>query len=190
MRYFTADQHFGHANIIKYCNRPFTTVREMNDEMVWQWNNVVNSDDDIVYQLGDFTLGDEQIAQLFFAKLQGRIKVLSNPWHHDRRWLASNHTYVSANGEHVAVLPPMKVLELADYGSKFPQALVLCHYPLAEWDRKHHGSWHLHGHSHGNYNPGSGLIFDVGVDSNQFTPVSLDEVVRRMKAYGWKQKDG
>jgi calcineurin-like phosphoesterase family protein len=64
--------------------------------------------------------------------------------------------------------------------------IVLCHYPFAEWDRKHYGSWHLHGHSHGNYH-GQGLIYDVGVDTNNFTPVSLEQITEIMAR---KEKDG
>ena len=50
--YFTADQHFGHANIIKHCNRPFDTVAEMDEHILTQWNNCVNMND-IGYMLGD-----------------------------------------------------------------------------------------------------------------------------------------
>lgn len=54
-RWIISDLHFGHVNVIKYSNRPFSDVDEMNKELIKKWNNVV-SKDDLVYVLGDFTL--------------------------------------------------------------------------------------------------------------------------------------
>ena len=56
--WFTSDTHFSHCNIIKYCNRPFKDVDEMNKILIQNWNNVVRPDD-IVWHLGDFALGDK-----------------------------------------------------------------------------------------------------------------------------------
>ena len=46
--FFTSDSHFHHANIIKYCNRPFSSVEEMNQVMIERWNEVVKPDDVVV----------------------------------------------------------------------------------------------------------------------------------------------
>lgn len=182
--FFTADHHFGHENIILFCERSFASVEEMDSEMVRLWNVRVEKGD-VVYHLGDFTLGDAAIARGYFAQLNGIIRVLGNPWHHDARWLPpgmGRSGFKSASGAPVEILPPMTVLEFAEFGDgTYPKALILCHYPLAQWDRKHHGAWHLYGHSHGSY-MGTGLCFDVGVDCNHFYPISLDDVVRRMEA--------
>ena len=51
--FFTGDQHFDHANIIRFCNRPFTSVEEMNETIIENWNSIVSNKDD-VYCLGDF----------------------------------------------------------------------------------------------------------------------------------------
>lgn len=138
--WFTSDHHFGHENIIEYAGRLFENVEKMDEALIGSWNMVV-APGDIVYHLGDFTLGKE--ANKYFSRLHGHIKVLDNPWHHDKRWLKYRYPYVE-------IVDPIVVLER-------PHVIVLCHYPFAEWDRKHHGSWHLHGHSHNAFNPYFGL---------------------------------
>ena len=60
------------------------------------------------------------------------------------------------------------------------QLIVLCHYSMRKWNKSHYGSWHLYGHSHGNLPP-LGLSFDVGVDTNDYYPYSLDDVSNKMK---------
>ena len=55
MYFFTADEHYGHTNIIKYCRRPFSTVQDMDRELVRRHNEVVK-DSDTVIHAGDFTL--------------------------------------------------------------------------------------------------------------------------------------
>lgn len=50
--FFTSDHHFGHANIIKFSNRPFSNVEEMNEELIKRWNEKVSSEDEVSY-IGD-----------------------------------------------------------------------------------------------------------------------------------------
>ena len=61
----TSDWHFNHSNIIKYCNRPFKSVSEMNEYIVSEYNRLVQPGD-IVYVLGDIGMGnlDEIIPRL------------------------------------------------------------------------------------------------------------------------------
>lgn len=167
MYFFTADHHFGHANIIKYCDRPFKHVDVMDVIMISRWNSVVASGD-TVYHLGDFTLGSD--AQKYFKQLNGRVYIISTKCHHDRRWIAKatvNDPYTTKDRP-VTLCPP-----LITWPAQPP--IVMCHFPLAIWDRKHYGSWHLHANSHGNYE-GEGKILDVGVDNHDFYPLSYDEV--------------
>lgn len=191
MIWFTSDHHFGHANVIKYCNRPFDSVEEMDDELIDRWNSFVGQNDRI-YHLGDFTLGGGSQAADYFRRLNGKITVLANFWHHDKRWLRdlgyismaqTTGTlygvtgYITNSGGSVEILPPVWVLEY-DRMEDYPLPIVMSHYPFAEWDRKHYGAIHLHGHSHGNH-PAEGRMMDVGVDSNSFFPVSLDTILAR-----------
>lgn len=79
--FLTSDTHFSHSNIIKYCDRPFTSTEEMNEELVRRWNSVVGKDD-IVYHLGDFMMGSKEDIRIMVARLNGRIKLVMG--NHDR----------------------------------------------------------------------------------------------------------
>ncbi len=186
--YFTSDNHFGHENIIKYCDRPFASAEEMDRAMIERWNDAIGSKD-VIYHLGDFTLNGYAFAAQTFAQLNGTIMLLGTPWHHDRRWLNAEGAGTPCNrvGKLIAILPPMYFIP--EYypwdvgpGPDVVETMVnltLCHYPLAIWERKHYGAVHLHGHSHGRYK-GEGRILDVGVDSWDFAPVSLERVCEAM----------
>lgn len=70
MIYFIADTHFNHANIIKYCNRPFKDTHEMNEYIIQNWNSVVKKDD-TVYHLGDVGFGQLQEVKSLVERLNG-----------------------------------------------------------------------------------------------------------------------
>ena len=71
MYYFTSDEHYGHNNIIKYCDRPFNNIQEMNKELIERSNSIVN-ENDILIHAGDFTLGNKEEAYGYISKLKGR----------------------------------------------------------------------------------------------------------------------
>ena len=176
MIWVTADHHFGHANIIQLCGRPFGSVTEMDRAMIDAWNAVVGPED-TVYHLGDFTLAGS-LAPWVHALRFGALKIV--PGSHDRRWLARFGP--EAFGGRVEVLPPLMSLELPGEGQR-PRVVVLCHYPLLSWDRQHYRALHLHGHSHGR-GPGregqdKGRRVDVGVDCWSFAPVALAALERQ-----------
>ena len=186
MIWFTSDHHLGHASIIRYTNRPFPDVQTMDNELIDRWNAVVRGAD-VVYHLGDFCLGPRAMALPYLTRLNGRIRLLSNPWHHDHSWLPKKEfgvmpDWLSASKSPIELLPPIEVLEFPGYGDgRYPKPVVLCHYPIARWDRSHYGSWHLHGHCHGRYKV-PGLLMDVGVDATGlFRPVSIEEVAAEMQ---------
>ena len=159
MIFFTADCHFHHANIIRYCDRPFASVEEQDRNLEDNWNATVGKDDEI-WVLGDFSFCDPVP---ILARLNGR-----------KHLIRGNHDY--KNNRSIKWEQPM--VELKHGG----RTLVLCHYPMVSWRASGHlQTIHLHGHSHGKYTH-SKLAMDVGVDVNGFRPVSFDEVVRRMDA--------
>lgn len=178
--WFTADHHFGHENIIKYCRRPFDSVQQMNAELVRRWNERV-SINDTVYHLGDFTLGIELFP--WIEQLAGNIKIV--PGGHDIRWNTPENNRgdpyrFTASGTVVEVLPPLVSVEFPEWGDGVhPLVVVLCHYAMRVWDRSHYGALHLYGHSHGGL-PGWGRSIDVGVDCHDFYPICLEDVIDRL----------
>lgn len=156
--FFTADQHLNHRNIIKYCNRPFDSVEEMDRTIIENHNKVVGVND-IVIHLGDFTLKKtNKEAYKYINQLNG-INVFIRGSHD--RWLNKNHPMI---WEHMVE----------------GQFIVGCHYAMRVWARSHYNSWHIYGHSHGNL-PSQGKSYDVGVDCNNFYPVSFDKLKEIMK---------
>ena len=188
--WLTSDCHLGHAKICEYCSRPYKSVADMDEDLVVQWNKVV-SPNDTVYHLGDFTLSTISVAKKYFAQLNGTIHILNNFWHHDKRWIGRYIDCVTKNGSAVYLADAITVLEIDELGKDgYPLAVHLSHYPTAQWDRKHHGAWHCHGHSHNTYKA-EGYILDVGVDSaaellSAYRPFSLQEVTEIMKQKGWQ----
>ena len=191
MIYFTADHHFNHKNIAKYCNRPYDTVEDMNQDMVEKWNDVV-SDDDIVYHLGDFTLEGFNTFEKFISRLNGKIRIV--PGGHDSRWLDAYRidpdNFNTVLERDVEILPPLTMLEFPREG--YPLVITLCHYPLLSWERSHYGMPHFHGHSHGTLgcieksgdlqmppNTEKGQRIDVGVDCWDH-PVSIIELFNEL----------
>ena len=182
--WFTSDQHFGHENIIQYTDRPYINVSEMDEDLIEKWNSVV-SQWDVVYHLGDFTLGDVIMARRYFGELNGTVNILNNSWHHDKRWIESHDCCTTKSGSAVLLKDSLKVLEMGELSKDGYQFVItLCHYPISMWDRKHYGAWHLHGHSHNKYQA-EGKILDVGVDSaiewlGEYRPFNLSEIIEIM----------
>jgi len=163
MIWFTADPHYGHGNIIKYCNRPFKDSRDMDDTMRKRHNERVSPKDE-VYILGDFGLSSEGHLLRILSSLNGKITILKGS--HDRVLKKS--------------LMPTLMSIVVNLRGKERQEITLCHYALRVWPKSHFGAWHLFGHSHGKL-PSHGKSFDVGVDSHDFYPWSLDEVEQKME---------
>lgn len=168
MLYFVADTHLGHGNIIKYCARPFSSTHEHDQALISNWNSVVK-ENDTVYHLGDFGLAHPKYLLDLSSMLNGKIILIKG--NHDKAikgQLAKRFSEIHV-GYHE--------LKKQDPEMDMNQLIVLCHYPLLTWNKRYFGSWHLHGHVHGNI-PGTDdtARLDVGVDTNNYTPVSYDQV--------------
>lgn len=168
--FFTADQHFGHENIIKHCHRPFSSLGDMDSKMANKWNEVVNPKD-TVYILGDFLWGRESVGIL--DMLKGH-KVLVMGGHDEMRIKQTREKYEVVY-EHWAKRWVGDI--------KF----FMCHYPFSSWPGKGSGYYHLHGHSHCAIGKFATMLdrmdkkLDVGVDGHDFYPWSADEIVEYFK---------
>lgn len=171
--FFISDTHFGHSNIIKYSNRPFQDIEEMNEKMVRAWNETVKQND-IVYHLGDVAfMGYGKFCKLL-DRLNGHLNIIFG--NHDKMIRSNRNDLLSFHN--VSSIQDYKELYVGD------QMFVLFHYGQRVWNKSHHGSIHLYGHSHGSLPP-FGKSVDVGVDCKEITtnyrPVSVDEVLKYMK---------
>lgn len=134
MNFYIADTHFGHRNIIRYDNRPFFTVEEMNKTLIDRWNEVVGIED-TVYILGDFSWYGESKTIEILGKLTGRKTLIKG-----------NHDKVSP-GFYQLFTGVCDYLEITDNGTH----VVLNHYPLVFWNGQFRDSVHLYGHVHNSH---------------------------------------
>lgn len=160
MDFFTSDTHFGHANIIKYCNRPFKSVEEMDETLISNWNSVATKRD-TVFHLGDFCMRNFEI---YKQRLNGNVWLIQG--NHDQQMLR----WAKQNGYTIPQRLTIKRNGIS---------ITLSHFAMRVWPKSHFNHWHLFGHSHGCLEP-QGKSFDVGVDSWGYRPVSLEQVNEAM----------
>ena len=164
MIWFTADYHLSHKNIIKYCNRPFKNVEEMNSQIIYNLEKSVKTGD-ILYYLGDLTFKTE-VALEFFEKFTD-IEIHFIIGNHD-------HTNVIKLAEmYCDSISRLKEIQIEN------QSMTLCHYAMRVWNKSNYNAWQLHGHSHGKLFS-IGLQYDVSVDNNNFYPISYHELIAIM----------
>lgn len=180
--WFTSDTHWGHKNIIKFCSRPWNNVEEMDQGLIENWNSVVK-ETDIVFHLGDFAFATNGRWKQILEQLNGHIYLILG--NHDRvRW------------------PGDKTMEL--FSGVFQQAFLkidnkqiyLNHCPLLCYDGIYRDPentvWALSGHTHIQKHNNHGKDFerlkymlptqyDVGVDFNDYKPISFSEVSNKIE---------
>lgn len=172
--FFTSDTHFGHVNILKYCSRPFSDVETMNNSLIKNWNEKVKPND-IVFHLGDVGF-DKNIKEILY-KLNGKIYLILG--NHDKKIKSisdrfesiENQKHISINGQKIYLNHFPFLCFAGSYGNMNSE----CH------------TWQLFGHVHSGPYTNTGLDhqrlrilfptqYDVGVDNNNFTPISFNEV--------------
>lgn len=182
--FFTSDLHFRHGNIIKYCNRPFETVQEQTEKLIENWNKTV-PDTAIVFILGDFAFASKNQWRIILNQLTGKkYLILGN---HDRYNEIPYEMFID-------------VVDLAEVSIKLSdenwETFILSHRPLLCWEGSEKGYKHLFGHVHScdaridtcengdaelvkllSYRP----MYDVGVDNNDYKPISVEEVLEKIK---------
>ena len=161
--YIISDTHFNHANIIRYCGRPFANVGEMNEAIVSNWNQAVGKDETI-YHLGDFGFGTNEEIKALLDRLNG-IKFLHRGNHDYRRGISA---WIECGFSEVT----NKEIIIGRY--------VLSHYPL------HVGAGQINicGHIHdkelcGDFDRDTHI--NVSVDVTDFKPVGFDSSIGIIK---------
>lgn len=166
MDFITSDLHFGHYNAIRHSNRPFTTVDEMDAGIIKLFNSTVGPDD-TTYILGDFAYRNKEHVTYYLDQLNGKkFFVFGNHDHHTKSDIKRHPSVVG----------------WADYyeTKRDGVAIVMMHYPIAEWNGAYHGSVMLHGHCHGQ-KQFPGRIIDIGYDMHKRI-LPLHEAVAMAKA--------
>ena len=166
--FITSDLHFGHTNIMSFCPQSRARFRNdvnyMNEQMVVEWNSIVQPED-LVYILGDVAFLPAQKAAEYMNRCNGtKILVEGN---HDRKAL-NDPTFRNCFKE------VHKYLDINYGGHK----IVMLHYPIAEWDQMHRGALHFHGHLHGGV---SGMeqyrCRDMGMDATGMIVVEMERAI-------------
>lgn len=174
--YVTSDLHFGHKNIIKYENRPFNNIEEMDYSLIEIWNKIVNNDD-VVYVLGDFSWYKGKKTNEILNQLNGKkILVIGN---HDENFL-KDQEFDTNLFEEICYYKEVK---------KGKTKIIMSHYPIIDWNGKLNGSFHLYGHIHTIKNNDTKYMKDleekyncmhIGIDEHKRI-LSLEEVLCRKK---------
>ena len=182
--FFTSDSHFCHEAIIKYCERPFKSVEEMNEAIIENWNSVVGPKD-IVFHLGDFGLGPSEKLKDIFQRLNGEIYLIMG-----------NHDFRQTKG----VLSMFREVHLEMLIEVEKTKIILNHYPMLCFSGSNRSDvWQLFGHVHTREKTAGydavrlqyllSTQYDVGVDNNDFTPVSFGQIQRIIQIQLEKYKE-
>lgn len=166
--YYISDLHIGHKNALAFDNRPFSTVDEMEKAIIINRNSRVTRSDD-VYVLGDVFYRFKGDRTEFLSKLGGRLHLIVG--NHDGKLLAD----ASAMARFASV---SGILDITDEG----RAVALCHYPIADWNMKYRGGYHVYGHVHSAVNGGTIFMqslpraYNAGCMINNYAPATLNEL--------------
>lgn len=180
--FFTSDLHIGHSNVIKFDNRPFASVKEMNEELIRRWNKKVKPGD-LTYCLGDmFWKGDCDFIHSTLKRLNGSIILIKG--NHDR-WLhnAGNKKLLAGVKDYDDIKVTLQNGEV--------KRCILSHYFMPFYNAHYHGSILLHGHLHNtkehyeelsiakalNEKGFTNQIYNVGCMLWNYEPVTLDEIL-------------
>ena len=166
--WFTSDYHLGHANIIKYCERPFKDVEHMNKTIITNHNNRVKPND-IVFFLGDFCFRNSKGGK----EGEGSIDKAE----HYLKQLNGRFVFIRGNHDNNNSLKTCIKSAVIEFGG---QDIFLCHNP-EDYNPKYRINFVGHVHQHWKVQKVKGCtLINVGVDVNNFLPVKFDELVSVM----------
>ena len=184
--WFTSDSHYSHNNICAGISnwlvslmeedyqtqngdcRDFKTLTEMNDAIINGMNNYVKQED-IVFHIGDVAWGEKNVRQYMDRLICKNVYLILG--NHDKDIDRNNDLKSLFKGVY-------RILDVDLNGKSF----TLCHFAMRVWNKSHHFSTHLYGHSHGKLlDLPNSLSMDVGVDTNkELRPYHYDEIIKIM----------
>lgn len=189
--WFCSDKHHGHSNVLSLCSRHFPNITEHDDYLIQNHNQYV-SDNDTVYDLGDFAFRCSSFYAVNRLKdVNGHIKIILG--NHDkplrqayRKGLLKDMLKsgkIEIIGGENAIDQHISISTMIDING---QKIFLSHYALRTWPNAFRGSWMLYGHSHSNL-PMFYKSMDIGVDTEtpthkRFTPWEFSEIKTIMDA--------
>lgn len=172
MVYYTSDLHLGHENVIEMCRRPFASIDEMDEALIYNWNKRVHRDD-TVWILGDLMFRAQKPPAEYLGRLKGKKRLILG--NHDASW----------TGE----------VELSDWFESVDRLAViqtgngkatLWHFPMLDGE----GRYLIHGHIHNtttqpywNVLKQSERALNAGVDIHGYRPVTLPELIAGNKKF-------
>jgi len=170
--FYIADTHFGHANVIRFENRPFEDVGQMNARLAESWNARVSDADD-VYIVGDFAYRSAGHVGSILEGLAGRKHLVIG--NHDAKWMRT----VDLGGHFVEVGHALYNVDERN------RRVFLCHYPCMTWPgARFESSYHVYGHVHSNRDGRFWPLLrtyehalNACVEVNGYMPVTLDEMI-------------
>ena len=194
MRFWTSDTHFGHANIIRYTNRPYSDADEMNEDIIRIWNETVGVDDDVII-VGDFALGKIADTLPLVGFLNGHKTLICG--NHDRPWDGHKKTgtwyqkYLDAGFDEVYTGRDTFYEQGAYVFDIGGIAVKVSHFPyvgdsrhedrFTDWRPIDHGDWLVHGHVHDIWQV-NGRQINVGWDVWN-RPVTDEDLLRIIRDF-------
>ena len=154
-------------------------ARTAHDEwLIGRWNERIQPRD-LVYHLGDFAFRSKAQRAAIIQRLNGTIHLVrgNHDPDPDTWWKEQGFEWVR---DYYVLKVHDQHIDEEDRINQYHQSIVLMHFPILSWENMHHGTWHLHGHSHGSLPMARGMRYDVGVDPNNWYPISYEEVKKIM----------
>lgn len=187
--FFTSDTHFGHAGVVGFCDRPFANIAEMDETLIRNWNEKVGPDD-VIFHLGDFAWGGSDVWTKLLTQLNGKKYLIIG--NHDMKNLREGYLKYF---EKVVSQMHIQIEGRSVYLNHYP---FLCYAGTFRSDKEQ--TWQLFGHVHTHEGGIKGrddermqylfpTQYDVGVDNNNFTPISWHEIDNIIKQQIEKSKE-
>jgi calcineurin-like phosphoesterase family protein len=181
MNLFTSDLHFGHSNVIKFDQRPFENVDEMDHALIELWNSRVQPEDNI-YIVGDFCYRNTHPEEWYLQQLKGhKHLVIGN---HDAKLLKN-----AAAMEYFESVD--KMMHVVEEG----RHICLCHFPIIEWHGYYKGHWHIYGHIHSRKSDTYTFMktreraLNAGCMINNYMLVSFNELIENNRRFQETRRD-